>query len=238
MKTKDDDSDWLDSIKTYFKHHPKFYGFLVTVIAHVYSSSKNNSYNKLMPLLNDKNPLIINVGSGPFRLEMNSINVDISRYNNVDIIADARNLPIKTDSVDAIINIAILEHIDEAEKVMGEMYRVLKVGGFIYTVIPFIYEYHASPHDYKRWTVSGCEYMHRKFNKIEIGVLSGPSSTLVGVLIEWLAIIFSFGSIKIYKALYFFFMLTLWPLKYFDVLLNRHPMAKIIACTFYYVGKK
>ena len=140
--------------------------------------------------------------------------------------------------MDAIVNIAILEHIDEPEKTIDEMYRVLKAGGFIYTAIPFIYEYHASPYDYKRWTISGCEYMHKKFDKIEIGVSSGPTSALVGVLIEWLAIFFSFGNVKLYKILYFIFMLTLWPLKYFDILLNKHPMAKIIASGFYYIGRK
>lgn len=36
--------------------------------------------------------------------------------------------------------------------------------------------FHASPHDYQRYTLSGIEYLHRDFNKVESGVYSGPVS--------------------------------------------------------------
>ena len=100
----------------------------------------------------DENTIILNIGSGPFKLEENFINIDITPYNNVNVVADATQLPFKNKSVDAIINIVILEHVPEPERVVDEMYRVIKNRGVIYTHIPFMQGFHASPHDYKRWT--------------------------------------------------------------------------------------
>ena len=230
-------SDWLDSIKFYFKRYPPIYKFLMDVISPVFSFKKK-SYKKLIPHLDIKKDAILNIGSGPFQLEPEFINVDLFNYGNVNIKADALRLPFKNNSVDAITNIAILEHVSEPEKIMAEMYRVLKKGGYIYTAIPFMQGYHASPHDYKRWTFSGVNYLHNKFTKIECGVGGGPTSSLVWVLTEWLAILLSFRSEKLYKILYFAFMIILWPIKFLDILLIAHPMAKNIASTFYYIGRK
>ncbi|WP_421910135.1 class I SAM-dependent methyltransferase [Methanolacinia petrolearia] len=66
------------------------------------------------------------------------INIDIKSYEDVNIIATGDFLPIKDNSVDAIINIAMLEHVPHPEKLVDEMYRVIKNNGYIYTAMPFI----------------------------------------------------------------------------------------------------
>jgi SAM-dependent methyltransferase len=229
--------DWLDSIKSGFKKYPRFYRMLIQVISPVFSFEES-SYVKLLQYINKQDKFIVNIGSGPFNLESEFINVDINKYKNVKVLADAQFLPFKNESLDAIVNIVVLEHISEPEKAMEEMYRVLKKGGYIYTDVPFLEGYHASPYDYKRWTASGIQKLHENFEEIEKGVRGGPTSSLVWVLTEWFAIFFSFHNQVLYKILYIFFMLILWPFKFLDVFLIGHPMAKNIACTFYFIGRK
>jgi SAM-dependent methyltransferase len=235
---QDEKRDWLDSIKYSFKKYPDFYNFLIWLISPVFSFKKDSFKRLVKYVKNDQNTIILNIGSGPFILEKNFINIDISSYNNVHIVADASRLPFKNNSVDAIVNIVILEHVPEPEKVVDEMYRVIKNGGVIYSHIPFMQGFHASPHDYKRWTSSGISQLHHNFIEIECGVGAGPTSSLVWILTEWFALLLSFRIKTLYKILFFVFTLILWPIKFIDIILIGHPMAKNIASTFYYIGRK
>ncbi|PKL69632.1 MAG: hypothetical protein CVV30_08770 [Methanomicrobiales archaeon HGW-Methanomicrobiales-1] len=234
----DEKRDWLDSIKYSFKKYPNFYNFLIWLISPVFSYKKD-SYKRIVKYVtNDKNAIILNIGSGPFKLEKSFINLDITPFSNVHIVADATQLPFKNNSIDAIVNIVILEHVPKPEKGVDEMYRVMKNKGVIYTHIPFMQGFHASPHDYKRWTSSGISQLHHNFIELECGVGAGPTSSLVWILTEWLALFLSFRIIPLYKILFVMFTLILWPIKFIDLILIEHPMAKNIASTFYYIGRK
>jgi SAM-dependent methyltransferase len=228
-------SDWLDKIKLNVKKYPKLYRIIIDVISPVY---QKKSYIMIEKYVDIENSIILNIGSGPFKLNENILNVDITSYENVDIIADGFNLPFKSNSVDAILNIVILEHVPNPECVINEIHRVLKNGGVVYTVVPFIQGYHASPYDYKRWTSSGVLNLHSNFTLIESGVGGGPTSGFIWILTEWLALLFSFRIMSLYKILFVFFTLILWPFKFIDVFLIDHPMAKNIASNFYYLGMK
>lgn len=230
-------ADWADSIKQKLKRYPAFYRLLVLTIAPTFAS-RNATYKRILSYVDKRTGVIVNVGSGPFMLEKEFTNVDIFPYKNVDVVADAMRLPFRDESVDAIMDIVMLEHTSEPERIIEEMYRVLKKGGYIYTTVPFIFAYHASPEDYKRWTISGVRRLHNRFDEVDCGVEAGPTSALVCILTDWLAILFSFRIQMLYKILYLGFMLTLWPLKFLDVFLIDHPMAKNAAGGFYYLGKK
>jgi|AGTN01.1.fsa_nt_gi Methylase involved in ubiquinone/menaquinone biosynthesis len=231
-------SDWLNNIKTRLKRYPRFYRLLMDYVAPVHGNPKK-TYRIVYDHLRDRSDrVVVNLGSGPFKLDNEIINVDMSRYSDVRVQADIHHLPFKDNSVDAIINIAVLEHVREPGRVIDESFRVLKTGGYIYSVVPFIVGFHASPGDYHRCTSEGIVYLHRRFQMVDVGVAGGPTSGFLWVLQEWLAILLSFGIRPLYKVLYLFFSVTLWPLKYLDIVLTRHPMADNIASSFYYLGKK
>jgi hypothetical protein len=88
--------------------------------------------------------------------------------------------------------------------------------------------FHASPHDYQRWTIPGLRQLFAGFEVLSTNVAAGPTSGLLWLLQEWLALVGSFGSVRLYRCL---LPLTwvLSPLKYLDVLLARHPAAAVIA---------
>ncbi|OPX65126.1 MULTISPECIES: class I SAM-dependent methyltransferase [unclassified Methanoregula] len=238
MNSREKSNDWLDSIKCHFKRYPELYGVIIWTISPVFVFRKD-TYRKLLKYIRPgNNKTILNIGSGPFKLEDDIINIDIAAYENVNIVADAMYLPFRTNSIDAVITIVVLEHVPEPERVVDEMHRILKPDGIIYTHVPFLQGYHASPHDYSRWTASGVVQLHRKFNTIETGVGAGPSSSLVWILTEWFSMVFSFRSVILYRFFFIIFTILLWPVKFFDLILIGNPMAQNIASTFYYLGKK
>lgn len=70
-----------------------------------------------------------------------------------DILADLEKpLPIADASYDAVLLINVLEHVFEYRALMLECARVLKTGGTIVIVVPYLFPYHASPSDFHRYS--------------------------------------------------------------------------------------
>jgi len=106
--------------------------------------------------------------------------IDIDTETNPDIIADAHNLPIASDSADGVICKAVLEHVKNPIQVTEEIYRILKSGGKCFVYVPFLYSYHGN--DYWRFTEDGIKYLFRKFSKIEICPVRGHFETIASIL--------------------------------------------------------
>lgn len=99
-----------------------------------------------------------------------------------DIIGDIHSLPLENESIDAIICIAVLEHIENPFKAFDEMYRVLQKGGYCFVYVPFIYRYHAQPGyygDFWRYTEDGIKHLSRQFSSIEIQNVRYPLETWI-----------------------------------------------------------
>lgn len=228
-------NDRLDKIKNKVKNFPKLYYFIVQTISPV--CGDNNAKLFIADYKRDDS-IILNVGSGNSNINPHVINVDIFAYENVDVVCDIEKLPFKDNSVDAVLNTTVLEHVPYPEKVIKEIHRILKPGGAIYTAFPFMQGFHASPYDFSRLTSEGIKLLHCDFDIIETKPFGGPTSGMLWVLQEWLAIIFSFGSTKLHLILSIFFMLITWPIKFLDLLLKRHPSAINISSGFICIGKK
>lgn len=61
-------------------------------------------------------------------------------------------LPFTDGALDAILAFNLFEHVWDIDSIAGEAYRCLKPGGRIYIEIPFLYEFHADPSDWRRLT--------------------------------------------------------------------------------------
>lgn len=70
-----------------------------------------------------------------------------------DILADLEGpLPIEDASYDAVLLINVLEHVFEYRALLNECARVVKPGGAIVVVVPYLFPYHASPSDFHRYS--------------------------------------------------------------------------------------
>lgn len=226
-------TDSFDRLKLVFKKFPRFYYFLIHVVSPVCSDQR-----PLKRFLASVDGLVLNIGSGNSLRQKGVVNVDMMDYENVDIVCDIHHLPFKDNSIDAVMSVAVLEHVREPALVLKEVHRVLKTGGRVFSVIPFMQPFHASPHDYQRYTLPGIEYLHRDFDIVESGVFSGPVSGALWAFQEALASVFSFGFEKLRNLLTIGLMLLTWPVKFLDLLAMRLPTAKNMASTFYFHGQK
>jgi len=94
--------------------------------------------------------------------------LDVEAGANVMFVADAHYLPMTDESLDAVIMVSVLEHLYDPIRAVNQVARVLKKGGVYFSYAPFYHPYHASPHDYFRFTQEGYRYLLRDFSRVEI----------------------------------------------------------------------
>lgn len=83
-------------------------------------------------------------------------------YSNIDIISSLDSMPFENNTFDAVICTQVLEHVNEPQQVLNELYRVLKHGGALYLSAPQGWGVHQAPHDYFRFTNYGLQYLLEK----------------------------------------------------------------------------
>lgn len=78
--------------------------------------------------------------------------VEGKNYKRMDLVTDLVDLGIKDNSLDAVINIQVIEHIREPAQLIVQMARVLKPGGSLYLSCPQNWGVHEAPYDFYRFT--------------------------------------------------------------------------------------
>ncbi len=219
--------------KSFLKRHPRIFSVLYFISGAVVGKTAKQAINHF-----PKGSVILNVGSGIKKIREDVINIDSAHYENVSIVADAHSLPFKDNYADAVIAESLLEHLEEPLVAVKEFYRVLKPGGILYIITPFIMEYHSSPGDYQRWTLFGLRKLLGGFEEKESGIMWGPTLAFVHIFSNWLALILSFGSRQLHQLFFMFFALILGPLRVLDFILSRHPSASNASHGIYFIGIK
>lgn len=83
----------------------------------------------------------------------NWIFADLNEIHNPDIVLDVANMSkINSETIDVINAIELFEHVEEIEKALSECQRVLKTDGKLIISTPFLWQIHADPFDFQRWT--------------------------------------------------------------------------------------
>ena len=169
----------------------------------------------------------------------NFLNVDYYPLKGVSLCADIHQLPFRENSIEAVQCMQLAEHVEDPQRMVSEIDRVLKPEGEVYLTVPFMYPYHEAPIDLNRWSEEGLKSLMRELVPIQTGVLGGPTSTLVEALHGWLSILFSFNSDKLYQINYLLLLPFLKPFKIIDrIFLNKYSSSYRMATQFYFYGKK
>jgi SAM-dependent methyltransferase len=100
--------------------------------------------------------LVLDCGAG-LRTEYyhNVVNFEIVPYSTTDVLGVGECLPFKDNSFDAVFSLAVLEHVRDPFACAREIARVLKPGGELYCVVPFLQPLHGFPHHYYNMTHQG-----------------------------------------------------------------------------------
>jgi Methyltransferase domain len=118
----------------------------------------SNDYDGVVLSLIDRyaSGMILDCGAGKRnRYFENVVNYEIVEYDSTDVRGVAEVLPFQDASFEAVISIAVLEHVKDPFRCAGELMRVLKPGGEIVCCVPFLQPYHGYPHHYYNMTAQG-----------------------------------------------------------------------------------
>lgn len=111
--------------------------------------------------------LDLGCGSQPYRKYLEDscdiyVGMEFSKYTGgtllkklPDLIGDAHKIPVRSNSMDAVLLTEVLEHVSHPAEVLHETHRVLKENGRIFVSMPFMFYEHGSPADYRRFTMGG-----------------------------------------------------------------------------------
>ena len=221
-QTHEERADFVNAVKTLLRRWPRFYVWLIYLISPVcYVGMTAQKFLRRFP----QQALILNVGSGVHRYDAQMVNIDMYPYKEVDVVGDATALPFLDNSFDGALCEYLLEHVTKPDLVMREILRVLKPGGEVFITVPFVYAFHACPHDYYRWSIMGVKELCKEGDIRIVYSRSGPTSALVSALVTWCSIALSFGWEPLYNIWSMILLIPLAPLKFLDHLFGRFPTA-------------
>lgn len=121
---------------------------------------------------------------------------NIDESYGTDIIFDAQeHWPCKDASFDGVLLVNVLEHLYHYDRALDEAVRVLRPGGTIAGVVPFMLNIHGTPHDHFRYTRRTLELLleERGFKEITVeelgtGVFGVIYQCLLGAMrFSWMA---------------------------------------------------
>lgn len=161
------------------------------------------------------NNKILDLGSGNhssylYFLKKNNADIYFSDKNAKDdkkfIQVDLeKNLNIKDSSFDNILLFNVLEHIQNYQNLIKEIYRILNNGGKLEIFVPFMHRFHKDPNDYFRPTHEYLQklFINSGFKDIEINIIGpGPFAVISEILHQ-------FFKFRILKLLFFFIFIIL-----------------------------
>ena len=180
----------------------------------------------------ENQPLCLSVGGGPVRVHPALVNINIGLFPNVDVAADAYQLPYADEVVDAVHCEAVLEHLEFPDAAVKEMYRVLRPGGRLFAATPFLQAFHGYPDHYQNFTLTGHTRLFERagFSVLSAGVCVGPSFAFRDLSMNYLRKVLP-GTVG--RAMSALFALCTIPFLYLDRAANRRSSAADLASTTY-----
>lgn len=134
---------------------------------------------------------VLDCGAG-FRAQPrdNVVAYEIVAYPSTDVLGVAEVMPFRDGVFDAVICLNVLEHVKDPFRAAREIARVLRPGGKLYCVVPFLQPLHGYPHHYYNMTAQGLRNLFADTLVVDrqIMLASGlPVWTLNGILNTWRA---------------------------------------------------
>jgi len=126
-------------------------------------------------------------------LDLNDIDAADENLTPPDILGDVcQPFPDwMAERYDAVIALAILEHVYDPAAVVANFRQALKPGGRFFLYVPWMWRYHAPPslvfQDYQRLSRDGMAYLLRDFEEVTLYPLRGKYSAILNMLKFWKA---------------------------------------------------
>ncbi|MFX0197031.1 MAG: methyltransferase domain-containing protein [Candidatus Hodarchaeota archaeon] len=191
---------------------------------------RSYTVNQFLERYASEDTRILNIGSSSTRFLNYSVNLDIQKKPDVDIIGDAHTLPFKSSVFNIVILSAVLQYCKNPYKVASEAYRVLSPKGHVYLDAPFVQPYCYDTPDLFRFTKDGLILIFENFSILECDV-SIPGGSALAFFIQSLV-----GNSK--NRYLNFALKTVFSLLALPIALINYNKKSNVAGAFYLIGKK
>jgi SAM-dependent methyltransferase len=103
-------------------------------------------------------------------------------YSHLDFVAPLDNMPFGDNHFDFVLCTEVLEHVENPQSCLTEIFRVLRPGGQLFLTVPFFHLEHQIPHDYFRFTSYGLLMLASKAGFERSKIVIEPFG---GVFLRW-----------------------------------------------------
>jgi len=185
-------------------------------------------------------PKVLVVGAGDAEMSLQGqadlVFSDVALGPLTDLVCDAHDIPFADESFDAVISVAVLEHVLDPVRCVAEMTRVIRPDGFVYSVTPFMQQVHMGRYDFQRFSHLAHRRLFRHFGEERSGVANAQ-----GMVLAWSLERFLSGFSEnpaTYSALRTLARFIAFPFLLFDPYLARKKPAFDSASGYYFFGRK
>lgn len=143
----------------------QFFPSLLGLFLNPFYFSRKELLKNLNSITHEVDGTILDIGCGtkPYRSMFNSPNyigleIDTPEKREqafADYFYEGKIFPFADNQFDSIVSFQVFEHIEHLDDVMKEIQRVLRPGGKILITVPFVWEEHETPYDFRRFTSYG-----------------------------------------------------------------------------------
>ncbi|MDR3389313.1 MAG: methyltransferase domain-containing protein [Rudaea sp.] len=179
-----------------FTQNEKLYDFLTEdlrsqfhIVATDAVSSNDYDAHVLNLIERHANGWILDCGAGKRSVYYdNVVNFEIVAYDTTDVRGVGEVLPFADNSFDAVVSIAVLEHVKDPFRCAAEIARVLKPGGDLICCVPFLQPYHGYPHHYYNMTHQGLTNLFAPYvevDRVEVYASVLPIWSLAWIIGSW-----------------------------------------------------
>ena len=87
---------------------------------------------------------------------------DLFAGPEMDFVEDATKLSFSDNTWDTVMSFQTLEHVEDPDKMLQELFHVLKPNGHCIVTVPFLVAEHKDPTDFQRFTKDGLSKIFKK----------------------------------------------------------------------------
>lgn len=140
---------------------------LIALLTNPYFFVRKNLYENIRYFSNAMKGRVLDFGCGakPYQslfkkcTEYIGCDIEISGHDHknesIDVYYDGKTLPFDDESFDSVFSSEVYEHVINLDEIIPELYRVLKPGGYMLVTVPFVWNEHEVPYDFRRYPSFG-----------------------------------------------------------------------------------
>ncbi len=120
-----------------------------------------------------KSDKVLDAGAGscPYKKYVSHANYESTDFEDIfkkkskklhNFLCSLEDIPKPNNSYDVVVNTQVLQHVEEPQKVINELYRILKPGGKLFLTAPQGWGIHAAPYHFFNFTNFGLKSLFEK----------------------------------------------------------------------------